>query len=598
MMMRREAHRKRAGAFVPLFSVYSARSAGVGDFEDLKLAVDWCERTGQTILQLLPMNDNIASVFAPTSLFALDPEHVAIDRLVGVREDWRETAAAELRQAFPTGKGFVDYGVKMAKVTALRGLFERIGGDCPDPRFLGFLQKQRYWLHDYALFMAIKQVLFPGRWDEWGEPFRNRDPEALDAFAQENFNEIQFHKWVQWQLYEQLSEAKRYADSKNVQLMGDYFYIAMSDSADTWSNRELFRLDCCSGLPSEPSSPKGQRWDDQPVYDWSRIKADDYRLVKHRLAYYENFYHMLRIDHPAAFFRTWCIPFEEPWENQGQNGFFYPSDFEEWEEQGTGILRTILSNTKLTLCAENLGPFTTFFTPEVRGLGIPIINFQRWEKDYGNTYRFTDPKQYDYLTAIVLSTHDTSCWADWWDNEAGTVDTGWFRSYCGYLDFKYETVKDKLFDPARSDENKLRWRSDVDTVEKMLRGVDRHAFQVEGLVKEYRSTYGEKEQLLEMMGLDSSSRYKAGREVLPAAMASALRSNAVYCIHSIIDWLVVLGYAEGNYADLRFNRPGDGYARNWSLTLPLSLEELLEDRLVGPVKEVVDDGLGVAAREG
>ncbi|MWC28115.1 4-alpha-glucanotransferase [Paenibacillus sp. MMS18-CY102] len=591
MSKARKPLERKTGVFAPLFSVHSARSAGVGDFEDLKRVVDWCALTGQSIIQLLPMNDRLTSVYAPSSLFALEPQYIAMERLIGVDQHVAEFAAAAIRRHYPAGQGYVDYAVKGEKLRWLYELYAAIEDPLPQAYYT-FVLEQEEWLHEYALYKTIKREHSEDRWETWDEPLRDRHPAALADFERKHAKKIRFFKWLQWQLFEQFREAKAYAESRNVSLMGDFFYIVMSDSVDTWASRDMFQLDRCPGLPPEPGSPRGQRWDDQPVYNWKRMQEDGYRFLTRRVAYQENFFHILRIDHISSFFRVWSIPTNEPWETLGLNGRYEPSTYSEWEEQGRAMLAAMQLGTSMALCAENLGPFTTFFTPAVRDLGIPIINFQRWEKDYDGTCKFKALKDYDELTMITLSNHDTSCWTDWWENEAGTVEESWFREYCGYLDLHYETVRDKLFNLERSAIGKLRWRDDVDTVDVMLERIQRHAFQVAGLIHRYYCTFQEREQLVNevLAGIAEPSETDS-RRMLQAAMIGAMRSNAVFCAHSIIDWLAVLGLVEKEAAaEMRISRPGIADVKDWSLTIPIPLEKLLEEAVVAEAKQIVEAG--------
>jgi 4-alpha-glucanotransferase len=385
----------------------------------------------------------------------------------------------------------------------------------------------------------------------------------------------------------QFAQVKEYANSKNVEIMGDLFYMVSRDSADTWAKREYFMMDYVTGLPPEPSHEKGQRWGEQTAYDWNKIMDDDFEFVKNRLKYNENFYNIIRLDHTPAFFRVWCIHKSEKWEKLGMNGFFYPSTYEEWEARGRRILTTIIESTNMVFCAENLGPFTTFFTPVLRELGIPIINFQRWEKDWDNTHEYIKPKDYDFHTMIIISNHDTSNFADWWENEAGTVEASWFKGYCYYLDFDYDKVVPQLFEESKLNEKRLKWRRDVNTVGELLKRVCRHEWQVEGLVKEYKNTFGEKEKLWKIMGLDGPARERCDKEVITSAIKSVVFSNAVLCINSIIDYLIVVGAVKQDYHMYRFNRPGVLDARDWSLVLPISLEELLNENICNQIQEIL-----------
>lgn len=307
---------KRIGALVPLFSIFSHRSVGVGDFQDLKLMVDWCEGTGNTILQLMPINDYYNSPYAPFSFFALDVMYIALDKLKGVPFNLIEDGINEIKKSFPTGIGYIDHEVKHAKIDLLYEVYMKLES-LNYKEFIDFIEQNKYWLEDYSLYTALKFDYSQESWEDWKSDFRERDEKELQIFRDEKGSKILFFKWVQWQLYEQLKDVKRYANSKNICIMGDLFYIVARDSADVWSHRECFRLDLVPGLPPEQGEAKGQRWDDQPVYNWRSIIEDDYELIKQRIKYNENFYHIMRLDTSVSVFRMWCIPRDEPIENQG-----------------------------------------------------------------------------------------------------------------------------------------------------------------------------------------------------------------------------------------------------------------------------------------
>ncbi|GKX67357.1 4-alpha-glucanotransferase [Inconstantimicrobium mannanitabidum] len=577
---------KSTGVFIPLFSIYSKRSVGIGDFEDLKLMIDWCSETENNILQLLPMNHSYNSIYAPFSFFAIDPVYIALDKLLGIDEKFLTDEIEQLRREFPVGTGYVDYRVQVAKVNLLYDVFSR-QSSVEDGEFFHFVEENKHWLHDYALFMALKDEFSFKRWEEWEKPYRDHDTMELEIFEKKHKKLILFYKWMQWQLFVQFSDVKKYADAKNIKIMGDLFYMVARDSSDIWANREFFMMDYVSGLPQEPSHGKGQRWGDQPVYNWNRIIEDNFKFLKQRLDYNENFYNIMRLDHTPSFFRVWCIHKDEPWENLGMNGFFYPSTHKEWEERGRKILKFIIENSNIKFCAENLGPFTTFFTPVVREFGIPIINFQRWEKDWNNTNEYIKPEEYDFYTMIVLSNHDTSNFADWWENEAGSVEEEWFKLYCYYLKFDYNELVGKLFEKSELNSNRLIWKEDVNSVEELLKRVGRHQWQVEGLIKEYNSTFGEKQKIRKLITSEEEVTEKCNKDFVVSIMKSMINSNAVFCIHSIIDWLIAMGIINEEYNKYRFNLPGKFGGSNWSLTIPISLEELMNDIVCRKIKDII-----------
>jgi 4-alpha-glucanotransferase len=117
-------------------------------------------------------------------------------------------------------------------------------------------------------------------------------PAAIEQFSDENAQEILFHKWLQWQLFEQFSDAKQYATQKGVLLMGDMPFLVSRDSSDVWSRQDYFKLDLSSGAPPDLYFSMGQRWG-MPPYNWERIAADGYQYLIRKMQYLENFFDLL-----------------------------------------------------------------------------------------------------------------------------------------------------------------------------------------------------------------------------------------------------------------------------------------------------------------
>ncbi|CAH1190036.1 hypothetical protein PAECIP111893_00120 [Paenibacillus plantiphilus] len=599
---RRMGAEKRAGLLAPLFSLHSKRSAGVGDLEDLKLAVDWCVQTGHTILQLLPMGDYYISPYSTTSLFAIEPMYMALDRLEGIAKEAAEPYIQQIRQKYPIGgKGYMNTHVKVAKLNALRNLFQlALPLECA--AFSDYVADNRYWLEDYALFSALKTYYSTDCWESWEPRYRDREPAALQQFSEEQETNILFVKWVQWQLYEQLKAAKAYANASNVRLMGDLFYVSGRECSDVWARTPYFRLDLVPGVPPEPAHVKGQRWGDQPIYNWKAIIADDCELYRERLRYNAHFFDVMRIDAISLMFKMWCIPKEEPNENEGLNGFNYPGTDEEQEEQGRKLLTTMLGSTNMLLCAENLGPFCLDFIPLVRSLGIPIFSFQRWDKDWDGTEDFILPENTHPLTIHMISNQDTSVWWEWWENEAGMIERSCLTKFCmkaGRIGAELQ-LRELLFDEARSTATKLRWRESVDSHDKLaeLLGMTKSELFVYELYREYLFSYREKEKVWAIIGLEGPIRESCDHDILSAAIRSVLSARGVWSIISILEYLCMLDIIEGDYESVRYNRPGTVGNWNWSITSPLSLEELLEESYCSKVRALVEDSVTALIQEG
>ena len=578
---------KRSGVVVPLFSVYSHESLGIGDFEDLKMLIDWIKKTGNSFLQLLPMNE-VGMTFCPydsLSSFALEPMYVSIERLRGKKKNIAQGRIEGIRKSFPAGKLRADYRIKQEKINLLREIYAQ-QERCDIPDFKKFKQQNSYWLEGFALYKVIKDFHKGSAWYEWQDQYKQRQPSALSDFSKQHQKEIEFQMWVQWLLYEQFSEAKRYADSKSVLIKGDLPILVSTDSADVWSHPEFFKLEFAAGAPPDMYCEKGQRWG-TPTYNWENIAADNYRYLKEKLSYAHNFYDMLRIDHVVGLFRIWSIPVNEPMENKGFKGFFDPQDQSKWGEQGRRLLSVILESTDMLLCAEDLGTIPKICPQVLEELGIPGNDVQRWVKDWQQRHDFLMPNEYRSISVAMLSTHDTTNWAAWWENEAGTVDEALFMRKCRERGIDFESIKNRLFDQARSRHARLRWQDAISSVDILLSILGKKKEEVMDFIDMYENSYKEKEKLWKQLKLKYRMREKSDKEIISSALKLTLDSNALICAQLITDWLSLTDIFKGDPYQYRINTPGTVSQSNWSLRLPVCLEELLKLDVCQEIKDMV-----------
>ena len=347
---------KRAGVLAPLFSVYSKNSIGIGDFSDLRLLINWCASTSNSILQLLPMNE-VGSTYCPydaVSSFALEPAYISLRDVTSAGNGEVKKSIEALGKRFPTGKKHVDYGVRNAKIELLRRMYLLAQKDLDSGDFKKFESDNAYWLDDFALFKVLKSRHGGKPWYEWEPAYRDRDESMLRSFKVSDKEGIVFEKWVQWIAFRQFTDAKAYAVSKKVLIKGDLPILISRDSADVWAHASFFNLGFAAGAPPDMYCAKGQRWG-MPTYNWVKISEDGYRYTKEKFKFAGNFYDMLRIDHVVGLFRIWSIPYGDPAENEGLNGSFDPREERLWAEQGRRLLLIMLNATKMLLCAEDLG---------------------------------------------------------------------------------------------------------------------------------------------------------------------------------------------------------------------------------------------------
>ena len=299
-----------AGTAVPLFSLRSSESFGVGEFADLKLLVDWAVATGQRILQLLPVNDTTMTrtwedsyPYNATSSFALHPQFIRLTD-AGVDDDDEYRRLRDELNALPA----LDYvRVNDAKRRLLRRAFERHGAETTaSPGYAAFVSESAAWLRPYAAFSVLRDRFGTADFATWG-PYARYDEAAIEAFVREHRAETDYYCYVQYHLHLQFAEACRYAHARGVVLKGDLPIGVSRTSCDAWCAPELFRLDAQAGAPPDAFAAEGQNWG-FPTYDWERMAADGYAWWRARLRTMAAYFDAFRIDHILGFFRIWEIP--------------------------------------------------------------------------------------------------------------------------------------------------------------------------------------------------------------------------------------------------------------------------------------------------
>ena len=581
--------KRRAGVLAPLFFVYSGRSVGVGDFHDLDLLAGWCAKSGLSILQLLPMNE-VGPTFCPydaVSSFALEPMYISLEDLPEAREKVVKTRIAGLKKKFPAGKKYINYDIKDAKKALLWQIYSAgRGAGCGSEEFKVFASENEYWLDDFALFKVLKAYHEGRPWYEWADGYRDRDFGKIDVFRKEHTGEIDFEKWIQWTAFAQFKAAKKFAAAKGVFICGDLPILTSRDSADVWAHKEFFKLDFSAGAPPDMYCAKGQRWG-MPTYNWEALAKDGYRYLAEKLKYSENFYDILRIDHVVGLFRIWSIPYNEPMENEGLNGAFDPADEKMWKDHGRDILSVLLESSSICFIAEDLGVIPKDCPETLKELMIPGNDVQRWTKDWAVAHDFLEPKAYRPFSVAMLSTHDTTNWSAWWENEAGTIDEALFIRRTQGRGIDYESAKLKLFDPARSKHGRLRWLKSIVSSEVLAQGLGKKKTDIADFVDRYENTYNEKEKLWKYMGLKGSMREKCDGEILKAAFNITLNTRSIFCIELMIDYLYMADLFSGDPYPVRVNRPGIVDKTNWSIVIPIPLEKLSAHRLCVNIRDMV-----------
>jgi len=379
------------------------------------------------------MND-LGFDFSPynaVSSFALEPMYLSLSKLKNVNKIKHRKKITGLRKCFSPEPGRINYDIKEEKLKLLRVIFDNDFRE-DNSELAAFTEKNKYWLRDYALYKVLREKHEEKKWEEWEEKYKNRDTEALNEFEKQNSGHINFYYWLQWQAYEQFADIKEYYIKKELLLFGDIPFLVSRDSADVWSNQNLFKLNLSSGAPPDMYFGNGQRWG-TPPYNWEEIEKAGYRYLTDKLKFAENFYDMFRIDHFVGLLRVWTISLETPLETGGLYGKFDPENESIWEEHARKILDVIISSTEMLPCAEDLGTVPPQSGKILEDYGIPGIDVQRWKKNWNGDNEFIKSSEYRPNSVAVISTHDSSFLPVWWKYEAGTIDEILFKRLCGQI---------------------------------------------------------------------------------------------------------------------------------------------------------------------
>jgi 4-alpha-glucanotransferase len=410
-----ERRRRRAGVVIPLSAIRSESSWGVGEIADLPRFARWARSAGLSVVQLLPVHDVSTtgpSPYAPVSAFALDPAYLSLDACEDfVAAGGQDALPEALRQQLAAAKlaERIDWSaVRKIKRAGIQLAFERFLRDEWNQKSarasqLGvYMKEQRAWLDDYALF-SVLHARFNAAWTDWPHSARDRDPGALASVRTEHRDDMLQVKWLQWQLDSQWRRARREVSGSGVELMGDQPFTVAIDSADVWSQRDLFRLDRHVASPPDATSPTGHDWG-LPVFDWGALMRDDFSWVKARAMRTGELYGLCRVDHVIGLYRTYYRTVD------GRSEGFTPHQEANQLLLGETLLHIMSRWTEVI--AEDLGMVPAFLRPSLERLAIPGYRVLRWEKD-GEHFR--EPHSWPSASVATVATHDTESLADWYD---------------------------------------------------------------------------------------------------------------------------------------------------------------------------------------
>ena len=419
------------GVTVPLFSLRTGSSWGIGEIGDLPALADLLAPAGVGLLQILPINEiagGNTSPYGALSAFGIDPMYITLTTV----DDLRDLSNAEVlgqggaaRLAALREAPGVDYEAvrelkRRALIAGLKQFHRRelaVAGP-PSPRarkFAAFVEAHREWLADYALYRAIKDELGGKPWWEWPAPLRDREPAALQQAAAKLADAILYFKYAQWLAHAQWSDVRGMLRARDVEIMGDLPFMVDRDSADVWAVRHEFRIDMSVGCPADQFDKEGQDWG-LPPYHWAVMAQGDFAWLRRRARYSGQLYDRFRIDHLVGFFRTCMRPYDARRDSKGKlvAPSFDPPDEPAQRSHGERVVQAMIegaAESGARLVAEDLGSVPEYVPPSLARLGAPGYKVLIWEKD-GEVFR--DPASYPAVSVACFGTHDTAPVAVWW----------------------------------------------------------------------------------------------------------------------------------------------------------------------------------------
>ncbi|MCR5101472.1 MAG: 4-alpha-glucanotransferase [Butyrivibrio sp.] len=421
---------RKSGILMPVFSLPS--NYGIGSFsKEAYEFVDFLESAGQSYWQILPLGPTSYgdSPYQSFSTFAGNPYFIDIEALIEEKLLTKKEADA---MDFGKNDERIDYEkIYKSRFKLLKKAYDRSGltdGFKGTPlidmdSYKTFEKENSEWLDDYALFMALKDSHGGCSWNLWEEDIRLRKPEALKKAGEKYCEEVKFYKFLQYLFFTQWKKLKDYANSKNVDIIGDIPIYVAFDSADTWASPELFQLDeenmpiAVAGCPPDAFSATGQLWGN-PLYKWEHHKKTGFKWWVRRIAGCYKLYDVIRIDHFRGFDEYYSIPFGNPTAEKGQ-----------WEKgPGYELFKTVKQELgNLRIIAEDLGYLTPSVIALVKKTGYPgmkILQFafdSREESDYL-------PHNYEKNSIVYTGTHDNETTRAWY-NTIPRKDRAYARKY-------------------------------------------------------------------------------------------------------------------------------------------------------------------------
>ncbi|MDO4662830.1 MAG: 4-alpha-glucanotransferase [Tissierellia bacterium] len=406
---KKESLERGNGVIMPIFSLPSNYGVGTLGKEAYEF-VDFLSDAGIKYWQILPLGPTTYgdSPYQSFSSFAGNPYFVDLEVLIedGLLEQ-EDLANVE----FAENDQYVDYAQLYNKrFRILEKAFSNVDSKL-EKEIAKFRKKEKFWIEDYASFMAIKEDNLDVSWLDFPEELKLHDKKALSEFNEKHKERIDFFVFIQYEFFKQWDKLREYTNRHRIQIIGDIpIYVAL-DSADAWANTDILKLDdnkdplFVGGCPPDDFSDDGQLWGN-PVYDWDKLKKDDFKFWIKRLEVNKRLFDIIRLDHFRGFEAYYEINFEDDTAKYGNWVKAKPYEFFD-------CVKDKLSDIKFIL--EDLG----FITDEVKELkeylnfpGMKVIQFA-FSEDMQSEYL---PYNYTRNSVCYSSTHDQDTLKGWFDN--------------------------------------------------------------------------------------------------------------------------------------------------------------------------------------
>lgn len=345
---------KGAGCVIPVFSLRTEGSFGIGDFGDMLKMIDWAVLTGQSVLQILPINDTTINhtwtdsyPYNSISIYAFHPQYVDVRQLPALK-------AQKMRDGFESKRkelnalAQIDYeAVNNTKRAYLKQLYKEQGeATLESKEYKEFYSENEHWLRPYAAFSYLRDKNHTADFRVWST-HSSYSQEAVAVLCKEQAEEINYHCYVQYLLHIQLLEVRNYARMNGVVIKGDIPIGISRNSVEAWVEPHYFNMNGQAGAPPDPFSVNGQNWG-FPTYNWDVMQADGCQWWIRRFRKMAEYFDAYRIDHVLGFFRIWEIPLHSVHGLLGQFSPAMPMTPEEIEEYGLYFRKEFFTRPYIT----------------------------------------------------------------------------------------------------------------------------------------------------------------------------------------------------------------------------------------------------------